>query len=149
MAMSIGLFTDKKHQPTDTEIDEAIGSRLLLWQELIRYIRESYVVQEDLKFLYGKNYGWAQRFRVKRQLLTSLYPTEGGFTAQVNLSQEAIEKAQSMELGKNVRQAITRAHPYPEGRWLFVPVESEKDLQDVQQLLGLRMNSRRSMAAHE
>jgi len=149
MTMSIGLFTDKKHQPTDTEIHKAIGSRLSLWQELIRYIREGYAVQEDLKFLYGKNYGWAQRFRVKRQLLTSLYPTEGGFTAQVNLGPEAIEKAQSMELGKNVRQAITRAHPYPEGRWLFVPVESEEDLRDVQRLLELRVNTRRLMVSHE
>jgi hypothetical protein len=149
MTMSIGLFTNKKHQPTDTEIDEAVGSRLLLWQELICHIRKSYAVQEDFKFLYGKNYGWAQRFRIKGQLLTSLYPTEGGFTAQVNLNPEAIEKAQSMELGENVQQAITCAYPYPEGRWLFVPVESEGDLQDVQRLLELRVNSHPSKAARK
>ena len=140
--MSIGAFSDKKHQPTDAEVLEAIGPKLSIWQKLVRFVREKYPIQEDFKFLYGKNYGWALRFRIKGKLLISLYPAEGGFTAQVNLSSEAIEKAQRMKLGKNVQQAIARAHPYPEGRWLFIPVESEKDLRDIQRLLALRVDTK-------
>ena len=116
----------------------AIGDKLPLWRELIKYIREKYPVQEDFKFLYGKNYGWALRFRIKGQLLTSLYPAKGGFTAQVNLSEEAVEKVQSLKPGKNVQQAIERANPYPEGRWLFVSVESEVDLGDIKRMLALK-----------
>ncbi len=141
--MSIGLFTDKSRQPADAEVREAIGARLPLWQDLVRFIRETYPAQEDFKFLYGKTYGWALRFRVKGQVLTSLYPTQGGFTAQVNLSPEAVEQAQSEGLGRNVQRAIERANPYPEGRWLFVPVESEADVRDVQRLLALRAQMKR------
>lgn len=141
--MSVGIFTDKKQPPTEVEIQVTIGPRLGLWQDLLRFIRETYPVQEDLKFLYGKNYGWAWRFRVKTQVVTSLYPTQGGFTAQVNLSPAAIEQAQSMGLGENIQQAIARAHPYPEGRWLFIPVESEADMQDIQRLLALRAADKR------
>jgi hypothetical protein len=140
--MSVGVFIDKKHQPTNTEILEAIGHRFSIWQELVRFVREKYPVQEDLKFLYGKNYGWGLRFRIKGKLLLSLYPTQDGFTAQVNLRPEAIEKAQNMKLGKNVQKAIARAKPYPEGRWLFIPVESENDFQDVQILLELRVEKK-------
>ena len=141
--MSIGLFTDKSRQPADAEVHEAIGVRLPLWQDLVRFIRETYPAQEDFKFLYGKTYGWALRFRIKGQILTSLYPTQGGFTVQVNLSPEAVEQARSEGLGHNVQQAIERANPYPEGRWLFVPVESGKDVQDVQRLLALRAQTKR------
>ena len=98
---------------------------------------------KNFKFLYGKTYGWALRFRIKGQVLTSLYPTQGGFTAQVNLSPEAVEQAQGMGLGRNVQQAIERANPYPEGRWLFIPVESEEDVRDVQRLLTLRVETKR------
>ncbi len=140
--MSIGAFSDKTHQPTDAEVLEAIGPRLSIWQELVHFVREKYPIQEDFKFLYGKNYGWALRFRIKGKLLISLYPAEGGFTAQVNLSSEAVEKAQRMKLGKNVQQAIAQAHPYPEGRWLFIPVESEKDYRDIQRLLALRVDTK-------
>ncbi len=141
--MSIGLFTDKSRQPADAEVREAIGARLPLWQDIVRFIRETYPTQEDFKFLYGKPYGWALRFRVKGQVLTSLYPTQGGFTAQVNLSPEAVEQAQSEGLGHAVQQAIERANPYPEGRWLFVRVESGEDVRDVQRLLALRAEMKR------
>ena len=141
--MSIGAFTDKKQQPTEEEILTMIGPKLRLWEELIQHIRESYPTEEDFKFLYGKKYGWALRFRIRKQLLTSLYPAGGGFTAQVNLSPEAVERALAMQPGKNVRDAIARAHPYAEGRWLFIPVESKDDVQDVKRLLALRAETKR------
>lgn len=141
--MSIGCFTDKKCQPGYDEVKQAISSRLSIWESLASFIRENYPVQEDFKFLYGKNYGWALRFGVKGQLLTSLFPTRGGFTAQVNLSPESIEKIQGLELTENVHRAIQRANPYPEGRWLFIPVESEEDRQAVQQLLAMRAQEKR------
>jgi hypothetical protein len=141
--MSIGAFTDRKHQPMQDEMLGAIGPRLSAWQELIRFIRDNYPSDEDFKFLYGKKYGWALRFRIRGTLLTSLYPTQGGFTVQINLDPAAVEQAQGMELGENVQRAIAQATPYPEGRWLFIPVESEADLQDVQRLLALRVETKR------
>ncbi len=144
--MGIGLFTDKGHQPTDAQVLEAIGPQLPLWRALVNFVQDQYPVQEDFRFLYGKNYGWALRFRLKGKPLVSLYPTQGGFTAQVILSPEAIEKAQSMKLSKNVQQAIARAHPYPEGRWLFISVESEKDMRDIQRLVALRVDTQRLQA---
>jgi hypothetical protein len=140
--MGIGIFSDKKLRPMDAEVVATIGNKLPLWHELIRYIHEKYPVQEDFKFLYGKNYGWALRFRIKEQLLTSLYPVKDGFTVQINLSSEAVEKAQRLNPGKNVQQAIAQANSYPEGRWLFISVESEKDLKDIQRLLALRAETK-------
>jgi hypothetical protein len=142
--MSIGVFTDKNRQPTDTEVCETIGLMLQAWQALVQFIRENYRVQEDFKFMYGKKYGWGLRFRTHGKLLTSLYPTQNGFTGQVILNPAAIEQAQRMKLGKNARQAIAKAHPYPEGRWLFVPIESENDIRDFQSLLVLRRGIRRN-----
>ena len=140
--MSIGIFTDKKHNPTEKEIRKAIGPMLSIWQELIYFIRENYIVQEDFKFLYGKKYGWALRFRINGKLLTSLYPTRNGFTVQINLSPAAIEQVQLMNLGKNVHDAIARAKPYPEGRWLFIPVGSKNDITDIQHLIALRSETK-------
>jgi hypothetical protein len=144
--MSYGAFTDKKHQPTEAEIQAAIGSQLSAWQELIRFIRENYPADEDFKFLYGKQYGWALRFRIRGQLLTSLYPAQEGFTVQINLSPAAVEQAQGMKLGENVQGAIARATPYPEGRRLFIPVRSADEVRDIQRLLALRVETKRLQA---
>lgn len=136
--MNIGVFTDKNHHPTDDEIFNIIGNRITLWTDVIRFISDNYSAVEDFKFLYGKKYGWALRFLLRGKLFTSLYPTEGGFTVQINLSPDAVEQALRMNPGKNVQDAIARANPYPEGRWLFIPVESEDDIRDIKQLLALR-----------
>ena len=141
--MSIGAFVDKKQQPSESEIRQVLGSKLIVWQELVQYIREHYPSDEDFKFLYGKKYGWALRFRKRGQLLTSLYPTVGGFTVQINLGPAAIDRTQNMELGENVREVIEKATPYSEGRWLFIPVKSEEDVRDIHQLIALRVETKR------
>jgi hypothetical protein len=141
--MSVGVFTDRNHPPTESEIGEAIGPMLPAWQMLAQHIRERYLPEGNLKFLYGKSYGWAWRFRVKGKLLTALYPTKSGFTVQIILSPPAIEQAERMKLGKNVRQAIADANPYPEGRWLFIRVESSGDVRDVQRLFALKTGMKR------
>jgi hypothetical protein len=140
--MSIGFFTDKHHEPTDEEIRQTIGSGFSLWDELIQSIRETYAPAEDFKFLYGASYGWGHRFRLKGKLLTTLYPTSGGITAQIILNPQAVDAALAMPIGTNTRQAIEKANPYPEGRWLFIPVESAEDLDDVRHLLKLRVNTK-------
>lgn len=137
--MAIGAFTDKTHQPAPTEIVKALGSLRQPWQALVQHIRATYPVQEDLHFCYGKQYGWAFRFRSKGSLLTALYPARNSFVVQIILSRPALEQAQTLPLGEAARQAIARAKPYPEGKWLFIPVQSEHDLRDVQCLLALKL----------
>jgi hypothetical protein len=136
--MSIGIFTDKNHHPNDIEINETIGPLLPLWQKLVKYICDNYTVQAEFKYLYGQKYGWGLRFYIRGKLLTSLYPNQNSFTVQIILNPAAVKQAQSMNLGKNVQQAIVKAHPYPEGRWLFIPIESENDIKDIRYLLTLR-----------
>ena len=53
--MSVSVFNNKKYRPTEAEVEEVIGSRFGLWQEMIRYIREKYPSEEDFRFLYGNN----------------------------------------------------------------------------------------------
>lgn len=54
------------------------------------------------------------------------------------LAPDQIGRALGLPLGPQVRKVIQDAQPYPEGRWLFVKVTSDADLNDVQQLLALR-----------
>lgn len=141
--MPISCFADKQRQPSDDEIRAAIGPLLPLWDALVAHIRDAYLCDEDLKFLYGKSYGWGLRFRGRGQLLTNLYPAEGGFTVQINLSPEGVEQTRGLAAGPGVPLAIERATPYPEGRWLFIPVVSENDLRDIESLLALRAQEKR------
>jgi hypothetical protein len=141
--MSIGFFIDRNHEPTEQEITACLGASLPLWDELIRYMRKTYSPEQDLKFLYGKEYGWGKRFRMKGKLLTNLFPSDGGFTVQIILNPKIVEIAMAMNIGENIRHVMEHATPFPEGCWLFIPVESEKDLRDIRQVLDLKVNTSR------
>ena len=135
--MSIGCFTDKTQPPTAEEVREALAGALPLWSDLLRLISELYGVEGEMRF-YGRSYGWALRFRKSGKALLSLYPGSGTFTAQVVLSRAQAETAMGLALGQKTREVLESAHEYPEGRWLFVPVESDEDARDIQQLLALK-----------
>ena len=141
--MSVGFFIDKKREPSPDEIAMALGTAQPAWDKLVATIRENYPVQEDFKFLYGKAYGWGLRFRVKSQMLANLYPGLGELTVQVNLREASVQSLLADEaLNPPVRNAIRAAHPYPEGRWLFIHIASLDDLTSIDRLLALRQSER-------
>jgi hypothetical protein len=123
--MPVGAFVEKQHQPTMREVFASIGSKKGLWENLERFVAENYQSKRDFAF-YGKNYGWALRFRKAGKALLSMYPGEGSFTAQIVLGETPAKKASSLRLGRNARNVLGRAHQFPEGRWLFIRVSSNK-----------------------
>lgn len=135
--MGIGAFIDKEHQPTMEEIFAVVGSKRSLWEDLSRFVVENYRVQGDLMF-YGKNYGWAVRYRRGGKALLSMYPGKDSFTVQIIVSPAQVERTSGLALGEKVKKVIEEAHQYPEGRWLFIKIESGQDLKDIQQLLMLK-----------
>ena len=109
-----------------------------MWDDVARFVADELGIKEgDFRF-YGKNYGWALRFRKGGKALVSLYPRKDGFTAQIIISSIDVEKAYNLSLGENARKVLVGAHEFKEGRWLFLRVESEQDVRDVQQLLKLK-----------
>jgi hypothetical protein len=137
--MPVGAFVEKQHQPTMREVFASIGSKKGLWENLEKFVAENFRTKRDFAF-YGKNYGWALRFRKAGKALLSMYPGEGGFTVQIVLAETPAKKASSLKLGKNARNVLESAHEFAEGRWLFIKVNSKQDLRDIQQVLLLKMS---------
>jgi hypothetical protein len=135
--MPIGAFTDKQHIPSLDEIQASLGLQWNIWQQLSQFISDTYKSTGEFKF-YGKSYGWAVRYRKNGKALLSLYPAQSSFTVQIILSEAQIAQAQRSDLTQSTLDAIAAANPYPEGRWLFIPVKSARDLQDVRNMLAIK-----------
>ena len=138
--MSIGAFIDKERPPTIEQVLEVIGPKQLAWEKFTRFIREEFAAREEFRFN-GRNYGWAFRFRKGGKALASLYHAVGSFTVQVILSETDVARTRRLGIGKRVQGIIDQAHAYPEGRWLFIPIQSEKDVRDAQRLLALKLGN--------
>ena len=81
------------------------------------------------------------RFRKSGKAFLSLYPGVGGLTVQIILTEEQVERARALRLPRKVREIVEVAHPFPEGRWLFVPVRFARDAAAVKRLVSVKLKS--------
>jgi hypothetical protein len=135
--MTIGIFLDQDHRPAKKEIERALGKRYALYRGLIDFMRRSYQLVGELSYG-GKNYGWNLWFRRSGKTLLNLFPQDGFCVAQVVLGKEQIESAKRIKLGARVAEVFAGASQFHDGRWLYAPVKSAKDAEDIQALVALK-----------
>jgi hypothetical protein len=132
--MAVGCFLDKTRPPSPGDVKDALGECFPLWEGMLQFIEDTY--QLRVEFSYGgKNYGWNLWYRPGGKALVSLYPQENSFVAQVVLGKDQLEKALGLSLGEKVGKMVQETPLLHDGKWLFISVDSQTDLQDVQRLL--------------
>lgn len=132
--MSIGFFTDKTHQPAPEEIASALGEKGSLWADLIEFIAQTYQMEGPISYG-GKNYGWNLWYRKSGKSLASLYPQQNAFVVQIVLGNAQVEAALQLSLSEQVGKLLRETPQLHDGRWLFIPVSSQRDVDDIKQLL--------------
>lgn len=137
-----GVFTDKNSKPSAELIRSTLGHSTTFWDSLIELLLVKFGTKSDMVF-YGKNYGWAIRFKKGGKALASLYPGRGEFLAQIILSEAQVEGALKLLLSRGTRETIINAYPFPEGRWIFIRVFSKNSLRDAAKLIDLKSPSKK------
>ncbi len=116
---------------------DVVGERDSLWRAATDFMLATYGCEGELKF-YGKSYGWMLWFRVGGRSLLALYPQVNGVMVQITLGPKLVDEALTLPLRPAFRRALEEAHPYPEGRWLFVPLEGDEEVEDLESLVLLK-----------
>jgi hypothetical protein len=137
-------FLDKEKQPTPTEISQALTAGVeLLWQTLTGYLSKAYDFAPEFKF-YGRKYGWASQYRRSGKTLCTLFPEEKAFTALVTLGKNELARLepQLADLSRRTQETVEKAHQYPDGKWLWVRVMEERDIEDIKRLIACKRQPR-------
>jgi hypothetical protein len=143
--MSAGFFTDKSHPPSAEELRDTIGAAFPCWERLVTFIQDTYQMPGELSFG-GKNYGWNLWYRKSGKSLVSLFPQQNCVVAQVVLGKDQVAKAMQLSLGEKVGKRLRETPQLHDGKWLFIPVDSEQDAQDIEQLLLVKKRPLRKPA---
>lgn len=87
----------------------------------------------------GARSGWVLVFlRAGRSFLT-LSAADRVCQALVVLGRAQVVEVETMPLGHHVRGVFDAARQYPDGRWVFVPVQDERDIADVASILATKL----------
>lgn len=139
--MAPTAFMHRERQPTEEEILSALGPVASLWKRLTGYVQDAYGVEPTF-VPPSRHYGWDVKYRKGGKTLVSLTPDEGRFTALVVLGEKETEAARELVVGSHVRRVFDEARQLRDGRWLFVGVESERDVEDLEKLLAVKRRPR-------
>lgn len=130
-------FPDKERPPSRDELLSAVGAARGRWLRLDEWAREAYGVEGEPLF-FGRDSGWCVRYRRSGKALFTLLPRHDGLGALVVIGPSAWQNAAAVELSPATRAAWDAAHPYPDGRWLWLDVTTEQVAADVERLVALK-----------
>lgn len=128
------------NQPTFEEISGYI--HCAQWEELNALLQETYHVKPVLSYSKCSGLpGWNVKYKKGGKSLCTLYPMEGFFTALVTIgNKETHEVELTLSSYSDYTQALYKRTPFScGGRWLMINVTDSSVLDDVVNLINIRV----------
>jgi hypothetical protein len=131
-------FIGKTSLPTTKEIVTALGSTADLWKQLVDWLAEQGVAEEEWKSSSPK-YGWSLRLKLKKRTIVYLGPCAGCFRVAFVLGDRAVAAARQSGLAKSTLKLLDEAPRYAEGTGVRLMVKAPKDLAAIRKLALIKL----------
>jgi len=131
-------FIGKNTQPTAEEVIAVLGPTAAVWKELIDWLAEQNVVDQEWKS-YSPKACWSVRLKVKKRNIIYLSPCSGCFRVAFIFGDKAVAAARQADLSKSTLKLLNEALRYPEGTGLRPTVKSPKDLAAIRKLALIKL----------
>lgn len=128
---------DSGTPPTHDTVRAIVGAASAMWDQLVGRVE---AMGARATFTWdGPKYGWSLKCTRAGRPFVTLSPMEGSFKALVILGRAQVDEVPALPLGPHVRGIFEAARQYPDGRWLFIPVETAADVADIVALLETKL----------
>lgn len=133
---------DKSSQPNVEQVKEYIGKPSYdLLIKLENYLKDHYVLSKEMKFPFGKGYGWGFKYSHKSKHLCYLFFEKDAITVTIQIGDNEapkLEEELKTCLPKTQEQWKNR-YPCGEfGGWIHYRIFSEQELSDIQKLIAIK-----------
>lgn len=136
--MNASAFLDRSAPPEEATLYGVLGNAARRWERLTSVLVERVGASGEPRWD-GPRSGWCIPFRRAGRPLLTLTPRSGGFDAMVVLGQAEADEARGLRLGEATRRAFLDSPQLHDGRWLFLSIGSDEDLDDLLRLLCVKL----------
>ncbi|MBW4845683.1 MAG: DUF3788 domain-containing protein [Lachnospiraceae bacterium] len=132
------------HQPTYEKFSEYVNSDL--WLELNSYIQETYHILPQIEYSgCSMQKGWNIKYRKGGKSLCTLYPMQGYFIVLAVTGEREINEAELLiplcsEYTQNLFKQTISGYS---GKWMMIDVKKSDVLNDVKNIITLRVSRRK------
>jgi hypothetical protein len=133
-------FLGKPDQPSEVEVDAALGPAAPLWTELIHGISaDAGKITEEWQGILFDLYGWSLRISKKSRNIVVLAPCNDCFRVAFMLSDGAVEAVKESNLPRKVARILASAPRHPNGTGLRLTVNSASDLPAIRRIVQIKL----------
>lgn len=130
---------EQNHEPTLAEMINFVNNPL--WSALQDFIEKSYHIKPILNYSRcSAQPGWNLKYRKSSKSLCVLYPMDGYFIALVVIGNKELNETEAYlpQASPEIQALFAKTRFAASGRWLMIPVTSERILEDVKNLCIFR-----------
>lgn len=129
--------------PTINDIHETMGNESVLYfKELQEFLDSSYELNTELRFPFGKNYGWGYKYSHKNKHICYVFFEKDAFTVMIQIGKNELSKLYNKlgDLSPKTNEIWEHRYPCGEGGWLHYRVLNKEDLEDIKSLIIIKKN---------
>lgn len=138
--MEWSQYFEQHNVPTMDDMISFIDNPL--WIELQGFIENTYQIKPILNYSRcSAQKGWNLKYRKSGKSLCVLYPMDGYFIALVVIGNKEMTEAEAYlpQASSEIKTLFAKTLFAAGGRWLMIPVTSEAVLEDVKNLIQIRV----------
>lgn len=127
--------------PTDKDLIENLGDTYVIWQGLKDYLNSHLKNPGEEWNFPGKKYGWSFRMKSGKRNIIYFLPKKGYFKVALVFGQKATDQVMASTVSDSIKEELTNATSYVEGRGIRIKVTSENILDDIRKLVSIKVES--------
>jgi len=136
--MATSIFDNKAVIPDDAMVDTVLADMKPFWDAVKAHVAENYRgIMQSWKY-YSKKAGWSLVFKAKDRTLFYFIPCDGYFRIALVFGEKAVSAAKQSSIPEHIKETISAAAAYVEGKSFFVDVKNEADVEPVLTLLRIK-----------
>ncbi|MCL2365005.1 MAG: DUF3788 family protein [Defluviitaleaceae bacterium] len=144
-------LSDKAHEPTEAFLQSYMGNDA--WQRLMHLedlLRERYVLNREVKFPFGNNYGWGFRYTHNKTLRFHVFFEEDGFCCTISIGGKGAMEIDPIlhELKPKLQTMWKNRYPCGYhgdyyGGWIHYSVAHDDELPDMIRLISVKVKPKK------
>lgn len=130
---------NKQILPSFDDLISYCGKCGTLWEELDNWIKKEYDAKTQIRFPYGKNYGWSIKYSKSSKHICDIFAENEAFTVFLKLSCEAFELIKS-NLSEYSKEIYANKYPCGDGGWIRYRITDSKHTDDAKRFINAKVN---------
>jgi len=132
-------FNNKLQEPTDEMLALALGDTKELLDSIGHFIEMKFGDFHPEWKYYGTKFGWSLKLFHKKRNVVFVEPEDGYFGLAFAIGEKAFKEIMESEITDSIKNQLTEAKVYVEGRPLRLEIRSKADLEPLWLIISIKL----------